>query len=46
MFYDLINERVINKNTSIFNKVVDLLKINNKKLVESYSIIDIGGKNE
>ncbi len=47
MFYDLMNERVINKNKSIFNKVVVcLLKINNLKIIESYSVIDMGDKNE
>jgi hypothetical protein len=47
MFYDLMNERVINKIKSIFNKVVVcLLKINNLKIIESYSIMDMGDKNE
>jgi hypothetical protein len=46
MFYELINERVINKNKSNFGKVVCLLNLNNVKLVESYPIIHLGEKNE
>jgi hypothetical protein len=47
MVFELINERVINKKKSIFNKVVVcLLKINNLKIIESYSIMDMGDKNE
>jgi hypothetical protein len=45
VFYKLINERVIKKKKSIFNKVVIcLLKINNLKIVEPYSVVDMGEK--
>jgi len=47
MVFKLINERVINKKKSIFNKVVVcLLKINNLKIIKSYSVIYMGEKNE
>ena len=46
MFYNLINERVINKNKSIFDKVRCVFKIKSVKLIESCSNFNIGEKNE
>ena len=46
LFSNLIDERVINKNNSILDKVVCVLKIKSIKFIDSCSIITMGEKNE
>ncbi len=44
VFSNSINERIINKNKSILDKVGSVLKIKSIKFIDSCTIINIGDK--